>query len=805
MNSKISSHVLEILEWPLVKKELLSRCSTSPGKGVVEELQPIPREAVISRMEKISDLKDIKIQGDSINFAGITEIGPLVERSEKGAILKLEELTQVRNFIISSARIKEFLKNFREEYPSLKDEYSRMEDLKEIGKELIPSITENGELSSEKFPELKKLKKNIFATRQELEKTVSKLVHAPSMENIVQEKTYTTLNQRFVILIKSNMKGRLKGTVQDISSRGATLYFEPDEIKALNNKFIMLDLELQNEITRILKTLSGHVGQYSAEIFTNLEIIAYLDFLSASAKFSTSIDGNAPLIEEEPLIELYGAKHPLLYLMQPDTTISNDIEMGTDFNCLIISGANTGGKTVLMKTLGLCVLLTMLGLHIPAKADSKIGIFSGILADIGDDQSLEQSLSTYSGQIVMINEMLKNAKNDTLVLIDEIIVGTNPRQGAALAQAILEEMANTGSRIIVTTHYSELKELASENKRFQNASVSFDMETLKPTYKLTIGLPGVSYAIEIARNYGLSENVLERSKELFDQRDISVEALLEETQKYRQEVEDERQKLAQLKEEYISEKERFIRKQKKLNQLTEEVKKGHGIAFLEELEKYRKEVSDRITDLQQSDLKKTGEIQKDIIERQKNISAKLEKDRKDQLTDEYSPIDPSKLSIGDRVFVASLEKVGTVEDIDISGNSAQILFGGTIKSRFKMNDLLKPGQGSFSSSPMKQKRKKKKEYNEYQGGAISHTIQTSYNTIDLRGKRVEEAIHFMEQELDSMQRSNTGMAIVIHGHGTGALKEAVRENLKISIYTADYRAGDLGEGGDGVTVVRLRS
>lgn len=334
----------------------------------------------------------------------------------------------------------------------------------------------------------------------------------------------------------------------------------------------------------------------------------------------------------------------------------------------------------------------MLGLHVQASPDSSMGIFSSIMGDIGDDQNLEQSLSTFSGQIVIINEMIKHADERTLVLIDEIIVGTNPRQGAALARAILESMADTKCRVMTSTHYAELKELASEDKRFTNASVSFDLETLRPTYNLLVGLPGVSYALEIARNYNMDENVLTRSRELMDSTDLSVEALLEETRRYRQELEEERQRVQNLKEDFARKEQQFQKKSRELERLSERLQRGEGIDFIDEIKKQRAMVAEKIRDLQQADLKSAGEIQKELIGLETSFTKTLEDQKKVETNRERRPISREKASPGSKVYVASLEQQGVIESIESDGSSAVVLFGGTIRSRFKIEDLYESGE-----------------------------------------------------------------------------------------------------------------
>ncbi|MDY6934978.1 MAG: Smr/MutS family protein [Spirochaetota bacterium] len=804
MGSNISERVLNILEWNEILKELFQRCQTPIGVKVVTSLQPLTAEAARNQLRDITGIKEIVIQEGAPDFTGITDIQSIINIASKGGILSIEELALVKNFIISSNRIRRFINNHMDVIIPIVERFSVISDLKGLGEVLIPSITDDNELSTSKYPELKDLKEKIFNSKKEIEKRLHNLIYSSSMDKIFQEKIHTTINNRYVLLVKANMKGRVKGRVHDLSSSGATYYIEPDAVSGLNNQLIVLQMELQVEINRILRILSREVSRFSSEIIDNLNELAHFDFLVAASKFSISLKGNEPEISDDFIISLHDARHPLLYLMNPDTIVANDISIGKGYNCLIISGANTGGKTVLLKTVGLCALLTIYGLHIPASADSVIGIFSKILADIGDDQSISQSLSTYSGQIVIINEMIEMADRSTLALIDEIIVGTNPRQGAALAQAILESMIDTEAKMVITTHYSELKDLASLDGRFCNASVSFNAETLNPTFNLRIGIPGSSFAIEIARNYGMSEKIISRSRELIDDREITTEALIESIQKHKEMMDEEQKRIEGLKEQLLREKNRYIDFQSKVKNRIEEIRSERGIEFLEELRKHRDEIANRITDLQKSDIRALGKLQQDIIKIDDDISTKLKRDSKKRFSNSYIPFDPKIVEIGDSVFIVPLEREGRIESIDISEMSIQLLLGNSIKTRYKFDDLLIPKTRQGDKERLKAAKKIEKEGIIKIKSRIPQTVQTSYNTIDLRGLKVNDALFRIEQDFDRMIRNGISAAIVIHGHGTGALKKAVRSSLKFSPYVRDFRPGEYGEGGDGVSIVLLR-
>ncbi|MBP7737799.1 MAG: Smr/MutS family protein [Spirochaetes bacterium] len=805
MNEHISPRVLEILEWPVIRDELRRRCATGPGRDLVDGIRPPGADIARARLKKISALKELIAQNRAPDFSGVADIEPQIALAERDGALKLDDLAAVRSFVVASGRIMRFLKEQKDEFPPLAEEHGRLDRLETITGVLTKAVTENGELNDAAYPELHRLKGELFSAKQEMEKSIGRMIHTPSMDAVLQEKIFTTRNDRYVVLVKSSMKDRVRGTVHDISASGATYYIEPQEITPLNNRALMVEKELQAETARILRDLSARVAESAGPLRGNLDAIAGLDFLHGAARFSIDIKGAEPEIAESSDIVLYGARHPILYLMSPASVVANDIGLGGENRCLVISGANTGGKTVLLKTIGLCVLFVMLGLHVPAGPDSRVGIFSRILADIGDDQSLSRSLSTFSGQIVVINEMLANADDRTLVIIDEIIVGTNPRQGAALAQAILESLIETGSRIVVTTHYSELKDLPAGDGRFQNASVSFDMDTLRPTYRLITGIPGVSYAIEIARNYGFPDRVIDRSRSLLDSRELTMEALIEKMQKHERELTDKKARLDEMAAGLEKEKTEYDGLMKSLEKRSQEIKQKEGIEFLRELREYRDLVARRITDLQKMNMKEAGRVHETIREVEESIRTDLGREKGKLFRDKYVPLDAEGLKPGDRIFIISLEKEGTVETIDASRRTATVLLGSSIRSTFSLDDLYQPKGGQARPAPeRKQDRKRRPEPGADDGGAIPGVVQTTYNTVDLRGKRVEEGLRIMEQDFDRMVRVGIDTAVVIHGHGTGAMKEAVRENLRHNLYASGFRPGEIGEGGDGVTIVRLR-
>lgn len=805
MSSTSGDRLRSVLEWDSVVSEIAARCSSDPGKEAAWRLSPIEPERIRKRLRKISEIRGLAERGSSFDFRGLRDIGEPVGRAAKGAVLGLSELFTIRSFIMASGRVLAFLGQYADDLPSLAEERELLDPLKREGETLIPAMTDNGELNDARFPRLRRIRTDILETRTEAERRMNAMVHSASLEKALQEKVFTTRNDRYVLLVKSSMRNRVRGNGLDVSASGATLFIEPEQIQPLGNRLIALNFDLQIETARIMRELSSVVGEASEGLAGNLSILAGLDLLSGAARFSSDTRSAEPELVEGPVMRLYGARHPLLYLMLGDRVVPNDLSLGESYNCLIISGANTGGKTVLLKTAGLCALMLRHGLHIPAGPDSRMGIFDPLMADIGDDQSIKESLSSFSGQMVVLNEMMEKAGPSALILIDEIVVGTNPRQGASLAQAVVESLAATGARIIVTTHYNELKELASSDRRFRNASVSFDPETLAPTYRLLTGIPGVSYALEIARIYGIPESVLGRAKELLDEREISVEALIEKTQKLEQEITAERERLNEERAAASREKERFRELQRKEAELMESMTRGEGTRFLEELKEYRRKIASRISELQKADLRDAGEMRRELGEVQRRVETEIAESERKRFSREYGPLDPRAAKPGDRVFIVSLEKEAVIESVDPEGESAELRLGNAIRARFRLRDMLSIPEGAERPPhPKKSAKRPGGKARDRQAKPVPLTVQTSYNTIDLRGLRVDEAIDRMERDLDRMVRSGVNSAVIIHGHGTGALKEAVRSRLKDSTYISEFRPGGYGEGGDGVSIALLR-
>lgn len=794
-NPVITYDEAQMLEWHTLLSYFREFCSTETGKEYCTNLQPLPYQDIITQYAKINCLKEILLIGHSPDFSGIYNIVMLLDKSAKGGTLSLDEIFKIRLFLVAQHRITAFFKSVHYDTTVL-TELNAINDCTKLFKLLTSSITENGNLNEHTYPLLRKIQKDINEIRTTIEKNLNSLIHSQTFSHALQDKIYTLKNNRYCIPVKSSHKGKINGTILDISSSGATFFIEPESIHELNNTLLYKEIELQREIDKILQILSSEIGSHAQELKNNADILAYMDFCLACARFAITYNAHTPAIASHPYIECINARHPLLAILIPGTVVPCNITCGKSFNCLIISGVNTGGKTVLLKMLGLFALMVRHGLPITANPDSTVGYFENIFVDIGDEQNIMQSLSTFSGQIKNIVRILNQANEKSLILIDEIIVGTDPKQGAAIAQAVLEHLADKKAIIAVTTHYSQLKEIASHDTRFENASVVFDIHSMKPTYQVISGIPGASYTIEIAKNLSLPDDIINKALSLLDATSLSVDALLSKITEQSHALQQKEQELSHLKEELQKLQDEYTKKINELQATIEKVTKEQATSFMNELQEYRNTIVNRIREIQSMSMKDATNLIHDITglqEKVKQTITSLQKPYEDAI-----PCTADSAVKGSKVYVPSLQQYGIIEEIDTKENTVKVRMG-RVTSRFSFNDVYCIVESRKTVATKKKPPVAKEEIT-----SIPITIQTQYNTIDLRGLRVDEALQKLDYELDAMVKRNIAAAVIIHGHGTGSLKKAVRDYLKHSFYTKNYRPGEPEEGGDGVTIIQLR-
>lgn len=799
MTSLFDNETAASLQWHRIIDTLAGRCQTEQGIAAARNLTPLKdRREIELQLLRIESLREAMAQHVSPDFTGLADLSSITARLDRQGTLMADELLQIRKFTALSQRTASLL-GTNEFFSDFHSERDALHPLKELHDILNQSLKDDGTINEQRYPALRQLRNRAASARKEIITRIEKVFRDTSLDAALQEKVYNERNNRFVILVKATHRGAVKGSVLDISSSGATVYMEPDSIRESNSTFLMAQREIEAEEGRIYEELSFEAARWTEEITQNQEILARMDMLAGAARLAEAMDAVSPTLLESPELRIYEARHPLLALLSPDTLVANDIIMEGRGRNLILTGANTGGKTVLLTTVGLLTAMLRHGLQVPVASNSSMGFFSSIFADIGDDQNLDQSLSTFSGQLARLETILAGASEDTLVLLDEIIVGTNPRQGASLAQAYLEALADRRVLLLVTTHYPELKEMAAGDDRFRNGSVTFNLSTLQPEYRLVMDIPGLSYAFEIARRCGLNEKVLERAYELADDDSLTVEALVEKVQALESE-------LQQKKEESESLLAHLRRKEEKLNEREESVKRRireveekEGIQFIDEMKRWKEQLAARMTDLQNLDQKEMVSIQRELQDFTDEARSKLDERKNEKAAERLQPVSIEALQEGDRVFIATMEKEGTIHRIDTRKKTVEVIVGNgirfTVSAEHCFHSPATSNDTNKRHTPATRKTPEKEQ--------IPLTLQTSYNTVDLRGERVDQALIKLDSGLDRMVQSGIGTAVIIHGHGTGALKEAVRQHLQTSWYSNDFRAGGREEGGDGVTIVQL--
>jgi len=634
--------------------------------------------------------------------------------------------------------------------------------------------------------ELKRLRSSLRDIEANLKTTIQRLLATPSFNTHLQEAIYTFRNERVVFQVKASDKSKVKGIVHDVSASGQTFFIEPESIVQINNRIKQTEAQINAEIAKILRELSNEIKCREEDIEKSLNTLTELDFIFAKAKYSIKINGIEPELSSEKIIKMEGMLHPIL-LETAENPVKNDFYMDETTSTLIITGSNTGGKTVTLKTVGLSLLMMKAGLHIAA-FEAKIYPFHAVFADIGDEQNIAQSLSTFSSHISNIINILNSANNASLVLLDELGAGTDPQEGASLAQAILFDLKRKGAFTLITTHYGELNSLAYTKEGFKNASVEFDLNTLKPTYNLLIGIPGSSNALEIAKNLGMDSEIIDEARKISTLYKNETHTVLKELQKTQNELSKSAQEAKESEAEVKNLREEY---EQKLLEVKKEKKKAGDIfkkKYDSEISKARAEIKDILEELRHN---KSEKIARRSYARLAKLESRLREENSppEDETSSLEPLNAQEIKIGESVYIKNLNQNGVILTLPDKNNNVSVQIG-LLKTVLPLDKLAKP-----QNTAQKTSRKIK--------GVTFNKIQIS-NTLDLRGFRVEEGLCELESYLDKASLANLSPVYIIHGFGTGALKEAVRDFVKTSPYVAKFRAGEKGEGDDGVTVIDLK-
>ena len=780
----------KVLEYEKIREMLAARAGSSLGKERARSLQPSTDYAEVEeQLEQTAEAVRIHAV-TSPPFGGIHDLRPLLKKIHMGAVLTLEELVDIRSTLYAMRSVKEFFKGLEIEAPTLKEWAHGIEILGQLERRLENTLDEHGSLRDDASVELRRLRTEIQTTQNRIKERVGAALRAPENQKYFQEAIVTLRDERYVIPVKAEYRRFFPGIVHDQSATGATLFVEPMAIVELNNDVKQLVLSEQHEVERILRDLSQQIGGQQDILQENLSVLADFDFTFAKAKLAEDMDAQQPLMNQEGHARLRQARHPLI---PRDRVVPIDIELGNAYTMLLITGPNTGGKTVSMKTFGLLVLMAQSGCFLPTAPDSTLPVYQNIYADIGDEQSIEQSLSTFSAHMTHIVAILSKVEADDLVLVDELGAGTDPEEGAALAMAILERLLAVKAATVATTHYSELKTFAYTREGIENACVEFDVKSLRPTYRLLIGIPGASNAFAISRRLGLSEAIILRAQQLVKEDHAQFEHVVNEL---------EREKLAyeQHNAELAERQQRVTRLEQKVEAAKEDLSKRKGEFIRKAREqsaalvrRTRREAEDIIDSLKkQYDDQGIHARQQAIQEARKRLEEASSAARPGIMGQKHlgQKVDAKKLMVGDVVYLPKLDQKGTV--VEISGREVTVQLGS-----------LRTTQKAASCRFLSHAEKEKSAKSNATGGFLRKTAHVS-REIDIRGLMVNEAEVVVGKFIDDAQMAGLTQILVIHGKGTGALRKGIHEYLKRHRSVDHFAFADLDEGGSGATVVFLK-
>ncbi|OLP66017.1 Endonuclease MutS2 [Bacillus pumilus] len=785
----LQQKVLASLEFHKVKEKVMSYTASTLGKEKAQDLTPLTDiDAIQHLLEEVAEAQDVIRLKGSAPFGGLTDIRRGIKRAEIGSTLSPSELMEIAGLLYAVKNMKHFLTSMYEDgvdIPRLHTYAETLILLPEIRKEIESCIGDNGEVLDHATPALRSLRIQLRSLESKLRDKLESMIRSQSASKMLSDTIVTIRNDRFVIPVKQEYRSNYGGIVHDQSSSGATLFIEPQVVVDLNNTLQQTRLKEKQEVEKILQMLTESVAEHIDELLHDVRELQTLDFIFAKAKYAKTEKATMPTVNDQGVIYLKRARHPLL---PKDQVVANDIELGKDFTTIVITGPNTGGKTVTLKTLGLLTLMTQSGLHIPVEEGSEVAVFDQVFTDIGDEQSIEQSLSTFSSHMVNIVDILKQLTPNSLVLFDELGAGTDPAEGAALAMSILDEVHQTNARVIATTHYPELKAYGYNREGVINASVEFDIETLSPTYRLLIGVPGRSNAFEISKRLGLSHHLIDRAKadmhaehnevdqmiaSLEDSKKLADEEL-HETESYRKEAETLHLELQKQILEWNEQKDKLLEE-------AEQIAK-------EKIEQAAKEAEDIIQELRSIKSEHRSFKEHELIDARKRLEEAVpEFDRKKKT--ETAKTVARQLKPGDEVKVLTFGQKGTL--IEQMGDKEWSVQMGILKMKVKEKDM------EFIKSAPAFKQEK----------AITAVKGKDYHVsleLDLRGERYENALSRVEKYLDDAVLAGYPRVSIIHGKGTGALRKGVQELLKQHRSVKNARFGEQGEGGSGVTIVELK-
>ena len=791
---------IRTLELPAVLELLARHAVSDEAKARCLRLRPSTEAAAVEHLLDETDAAKVRVGlHGSPSFAGVKDVSRPLDRADHGGVLNTRELLDIAGVLTAARRVSDYDAERQGEATAIDRLFSALHVNRYLEDKIRSAILDEETIADTASPELADIRRSMRAAASKGRQILQRIISSPSYAKVLQEALITQRDGRFVVPVKAECKGSLPGLVHDVSSSGATLFVEPMGVVQANNELKELQAKEDKEIDRVLRILSGECAAQRENILYDYDLLVQLDTIFARAQLSYAMDAGRPLVRKRGGIDLKRARHPLL---DPAKAVPVTVSLGGAYDTLVITGPNTGGKTVTLKTLGLLSLMAQCGLHIPAGDQSAVQVFTRILADVGDEQSIEQSLSTFSAHMANTVEILQQADDRSLILFDELGAGTDPVEGAALAIAIIQDVRAKGALTAATTHYAELKTFAMTTAGVENASCEFDVQTLRPTYRLLIGIPGKSNAFAISRRLGLEESVIENAKAQMDSESVRFEDVLTQLEEKRQRLEKaqgEADRLWRQREEDARKARTFREQMEKAKDNARSKGETEARRIVQQAQRQADEVFAELEQLrrqQRADYQSVNDRKADI--RRRLNEAENELHRRDGSA-EPIPAPTRPIAVGDTVELSGVRTGATV--LAVNGDGTLLLQAG------KMKMTVKAAQVRLLETAEEVEKKKKQSDAARQRSSGTVTLNTGARAsaeLDIRGLETLEAESVVENYLDAASRAKLGSVTIIHGKGTGALRAAVHQMLKKNRQVKSFRLGRYGEGEAGVTVVELK-
>ena len=797
MNKK----TFKVLEYPKIIEMLRQQAGCVMAKERIAELAPYTDiRKIREALQETSEASRAIVAKGNAPLGQIYDIGLALHFSRKGGTLTMRQLLQVLYNIRVASNMVTWFKSDLPELPILMGMAEVLATFPRLADNIDRCIISEDEMADSASPELRNIRRGIVRQNEAIRNRLGQIISSSDNKTFLQDAIVTMRDGRYVVPVKAEHRGRIPGIVHDQSSTGATIFIEPQVIVNPNNELRELELAEKAEIERILAELSGAVAEHFHDLVNNQKLLTEMDFIFAKGKLSVMMEADAPTMNESGLVNLKQARHPLI---EKKKVVPINVAVGgSEYTTLVVTGPNTGGKTVTLKTTGLLAMMAQSGLHIPALPSSQLPVFQKIYADIGDEQSIEQSLSTFSSHMKNIVEVVEKTGDDTLVLLDELGAGTDPTEGAALAIAVLERLRFQGATTIATTHYTELKKYALSTKGVENASMEFNVETLSPTYKLSIGIPGKSNAFEISKKLGLPEEIIDRASALIERGDIEFEDVISAIEADKKRAEAERDEAIALRVAMEKQKAELERQQKLLEKQKKEIianAREEARIMLREAKDTAAEVQKELKELAKLD--SLGERTKRFDKSRKKLKEKEDKYAERKTIREVNndnPVSAADLKVGDRVKLLTLDQNGEILSLpDEKGNL--MIQVGIMKMSANLKDLMLINDGTKKKKVPQPKSSSGKYGSMYKEKAMNISVNCN-----VQGQNLEDACMNVEKYLDDAYMAGLKEVTVIHGRGEGILKDGIRNMLRRNKLVASYRKGGYNEGGEGVTIVKLK-